>query len=55
MDTPPAVTAAISDTRGISLGKLAGNAARAAAESLRHVQPSEDTGRVTVAAFGSSI
>lgn len=50
----PAVTG-LADTRGTSLDRLAGQAAPAAAEGLRHVLPAEETGRVAVAAFSSSI
>lgn len=43
------------DTRGMALGTLAGEGARVATDSLRHVVPSDDKARVSVAAFGSSI
>jgi FXSXX-COOH protein len=48
-------TIGVADTRGISLGKLAGEGAHIAAESLQHVLPVDPDGRVPVAAFGSSI
>lgn len=52
--TAPAV-AGLADTRGTALDRLAAEAAPAAAEGLRHVLPAEETGRVAVAAFSSSI
>jgi FXSXX-COOH protein len=50
----PAV-AGVADTRAISLDRLAGEGAPTAAASLRHVLPTDEAGRVPVAAFGSSI
>jgi hypothetical protein len=47
--------AGATDTRGTALGTLAGQGARVASDSLKHVVPSEETARVSVAAFGSSI
>jgi FXSXX-COOH protein len=52
--TVPTVTG-VADTRGTSLDRLAGEAAPAATEGLRHVLPAEDGGRIPVAAFSSSI
>lgn len=49
------VVAGVADTRSTSLDRLASEGAEIATESLRHVLPSDDSGRVTVAAFGSSI
>jgi FXSXX-COOH protein len=49
----PAVVG-VADTRSTTLDRLAGDA-RAAADSLRHVLPADETVRVAVAAFGSSI
>jgi hypothetical protein len=43
------------DTRSTSLDRLAGEGAHTATESLRHVLPADETGRVAVAAFGSCI
>jgi FXSXX-COOH protein len=45
----------VADTRSTSLDRLAGEGAGTAAESLRHVLPTDENGRVAVAAFGSSI
>jgi FXSXX-COOH protein len=57
LHTRTAVTAVtgVADTRGTSLDRLAGDAASAAAEGLRNVLPTEEAGRVPVAAFSSSI
>lgn len=52
---PQPIVVGVADTRGITLDRLAGHAAETAAESLRHVLPADETGRVVVAAFGSSI
>lgn len=49
------VVAGVPDTRSTSLDRLASEGAEIAAESLRHVLPRNDRGRVSVAAFGSSI
>ena len=43
------------DTRSTPLDRLASERAEIAAEAVRHVLRSDETGRVTVAAFGSSI
>lgn len=45
----------VADTRSVTLDQLAGQGAHTAAESLRHVLPEDENGRVAVAAFGSSI
>jgi FXSXX-COOH protein len=45
----------VADTRNTSLDRLAGEGAATAADSLRHVLPADEAGRVAVAAFGSSI
>jgi hypothetical protein len=50
-----AAVAGVADTRSTTLDRLAGEGARTAAESLRHVLPADETARVAVAAFGSSI
>lgn len=52
--TAPAIIG-VTDTRATSLDRLAADGTRAAAESLRHVLPEDENGRVAVAAFGSSI
>ena len=55
MDQQPTVIVGVADTRATSLDRLAGEGANTAAESLRHVLPADETGRVAVAAFGSCI
>ena len=50
-----AVLAGVVDTRSTPLDRLAGEGARVAKESLRHVLPGDEAGHVTVATFGSSI
>ena len=50
-----AVTSTVTDMRALPLGQIAGQHANAAAESLRHVLPEDETRRVAVAAFNSSI
>lgn len=55
MHTGTIAIVGVADTRTTSLGRLAGEGAHAAAESLRHVLPADPDGRVAVAAFGSSI
>ncbi len=57
MDTTPAaapIVPGVTDTRGTTLADLARDSATVA-DSLRHVLPDDGTGRVAVAAFGSSI
>jgi FXSXX-COOH protein len=45
----------VADTRHVTLDRLAGQRAETAADSLRRVLPDDETTRVAVAAFGSSI
>lgn len=49
----PAVVG-VTDNRSVTLDRLAGDALTAA-ENLQHVLPADETVRVAVAAFGSSI
>jgi hypothetical protein len=53
--TDAPVIAGVADTRSTTLDRLAGQEAGTAAQSLRHVLPADETARVAVAAFGSSI
>jgi FXSXX-COOH protein len=55
IETAEVVVAGVADTRATSLDRLAGERAKIAAESLRHVLPADSSGRVAVAAFGASI
>jgi FXSXX-COOH protein len=49
------VVAGVADTRSTPLDRLAAEGTQVAVESLRHVLPSDEAGRVPVAAFGSSV
>jgi len=49
------VVAGVADTRSTPLDRLASEGTQTALESLQHVLPSDNAGRVTVAAFGSSV
>lgn len=50
----PAAVRGLTDNRTVPLARLAERGA-AASENLRRALPTEEDGRVTVAAFGSSI
>lgn len=55
IESAAVVVTGVTDTRSTSLDRLASEGAEIATEGLRHVLPADDSGRVTVAAFGSSI
>lgn len=52
---PQPIVSGVPDVRGISLDRLAGQQSQDAADALRRVLPDDETRRVTVAAFNSSI
>lgn len=53
--TAAAAVVGVSDTRSVTLDRLADAGRATAADSLKRVLPTEGTPQVTVAAFASSI
>jgi hypothetical protein len=53
--TPTSAVTGVTDTRPIRLDRLAATGADLASDSLKHVLPGAEQGRVPVAAFASSI
>ena len=55
-DNPnPTAVRGLTDNRSVPLARLAEQSAATASENLRNVLPTEEDGRVIVAAFNSSI